>query len=377
MLSGFERKGVIKETFVWSELGSPSELREEWLPKFESATRTLQVDLKGPMADEWILKFIDLERPSKTPGVYEEHIFHILSHLDNALWEIYTLESPRFRRTLDALIRFIPRLGYALIPPSFIKNVMKSFDPNQELVAFKAQRDYFSIEVGNPHESIRRNFADLNYKSSNVPDDFVTLVENRPVGPLMLTSADLRITRSSSEERTCRIRIDIDGRLRQIQRGDKDLFLEMRKRVLNYLSVKNEEILRSIPVSRIKVVEDSETETEMVSKEIIQQSKPILIKLGKEIDSTGFNKTIGLFTQNFCHSNFLGTIEKKSESLCLIHTTDIAGGGDALVEIPISKDTIIIHPTTTTGSRTIDRIYHTVLEKLDVDSILVAKSEDA
>jgi len=377
LLSSFERRGVIKEIFVWSELGSPNELRKEWLPQFEAAVKTLRVDLKGPIDDEWILKFTDLERPTQTPGVYEESIFHVRAHFNDTLWEIYTLERPRFGRTIDSLIRFVPKLGYTLFPPSFIKNLMESYDPYQELMTFKAQRDYFSIEVGNPHEKIRRNFADLSYKSSNVPEDFVTLVEKRPVGPLMLTSADIKITYHSSEERTCRIRINIDGRLSQVQRGDKDIFLEVRKRVLNFLSKKSEEVLYSIPVSQIETVEDPKSGTKIISKKIIQQSKPILIKLRKEIDRSDYNKIIGLFTRNFRQSNFFGAIEKQSESLCLVRTTGADGAGDALVEIPLAKDTIFIHPQPTTTPRTVDRIYRTILEKLDVDSILAAQIAEA
>lgn len=377
MLSGFERRGVIKEIFVWSELGSPNELRKEWLPQFEAAMKTLLVELREPINKEWTLKFTDLERSTKTPGVYEESIFHVQTHLNDMLWEIYTLESPRFKRTIDSLIRYVPKLGYALFPPSFIKNLMESYNPYQELMAFKAQRDYFSIEVGNPHEKIRRNFADLSFKSSNVPEDFVTLVEKRPVGPLMLTSTDMKITYHSSEERTCRVRINIDGRLSQVQKGDKDIFLEVRNRVLNFLSKKSEEVLYSIPVSQMETVEDPKTGTKIISKKIIQQPKPILIKLGKEIDVNDYNKIIGLFTRNFRQSNFFGTIEKQSDSLCLVRTTGADGAGDALVEISLAKDTVFIHPQPTTTPRTVDRIYHIILEKLDVDSILGVQIAEA
>lgn len=377
MLSSFERRGVIKEIFVWSELSSPDELRKEWLPQFEAAIKTLRVDLKSPINNEWIIKFTDLERPTQTPSVYEESIFNIQTHINGMLWEIYTLESPRFSRTIDSLIRFVPKLGYSLFPPSFIKNLMESYDPYQELTAFKAQRDYFSVEVGNPHERIRRNFADLSYKSSNAPEDFVTLIEKRPVGPLMLTSTDIKITYHSSEERTCRIRINIDGRLSQVQRGDKDIFLEVRNRILNFLSKKNEEVLRSIPVSQMETVEDPKTGTKIISKKIIQQSKPILIKLSKEIDVRDYNKIIGLFTQNFRQSNFFGAIEKQSGSLCLVRTAAADGAGDALVEFQQAKDTVFIHPQPTTTPRTVDHIYRTILEKLDVDSILATQITEA
>jgi hypothetical protein len=202
-------------------------------------------------------------------------------------------------------------------------------------------------------------------------------VEKRPVGPLMLTSADIKITYHSSEKRTCRIRINIDGRLSQVQRGDKDIFLEVRNRVLNFLSKKSEEVLYSIPVSQIETVEDQKTGTKIISKKIIQQSKPILIKLSREIDVSDYNKIIGLFTRNFRQSNFFGTIERQSDSLCLVRATSADGAGDALVEIPLAKDTIFIHPQPTTTPRTVDHIYRSILEKLDVDSIFVAQIAEA
>jgi hypothetical protein len=124
----------------------------------------------------------------------------------------------------------VPKLGYALFPPNFVKDLLQSYGPNKELTAFKADRDYFSIEVGNPSEHIRENFAEMSYKSSNVQEDFVILVEKKPVGPLLLTSTDFKITYHSSKVRTCRIRIEINGRLGQVGKGDTEIFQEVRER---------------------------------------------------------------------------------------------------------------------------------------------------
>lgn len=375
MLATFERRGVIKEIFVWSALSSPSELREVYLPQFEAAMKTLLVDLKGPFAEgEWVLKFKDLERPTKVEGVYEETIYHVYPH--GPLWEIYTLESaPRFRRTIDALIRFTSMLDYVLIPPSFMKNLMKAYDPNQELVAFRAQRDYFSVEVGNPHETIRRDFADLRYKSANVPEDFVTLVVERPVGPLLLTSADIVISYGYSEKRSCRIRLEINGKLRQVHRGDKDIFREVRANVIKFLITRFENVAERIPISQIEEFKDSETGIQIISKNILQQSSPILVKLSRKVSNADYLRLKGLFSQNFRESKFLGAVEREiSESSCLIRTTDMLGGGSALIQVDINKDNILIHSLPTTTIRTIDRVYHTFLEKFDVDSILAMTS---
>jgi len=365
-----ERKGVIRQIYVWSDLASPADLREEWLPRFEMAVKTLKVDLRGPVQDEWVLKFTDLERPTRTEGVYEESIFYIQTHQNGALWEISTLESPNFGRTIDSLIGFVPKLGYVLIPPSYIKDLMKSYDPHQELTAFTAKRDYFSIEVSNPHEKIRRNFADLTYRSSNVPKDYVTLVEEKPVGPLMLTRVDLKITFHSSEERTCGIRIDIGGKVSQIRRGDKEIFLEIRNRILKFLKTKYEELHDRLPQSQIEELEDEKTRTTMISKKIVRQPVEYVVKLTRNIEPIDCKRIIGLFAGNFCRSGFFGIVERESNSFCLVRTTNITGGGEALIEIPLSKDVILVHPLPTTTTRTLDTIYRTILEKLDVDSIL-------
>lgn len=378
MLTAFERRGVIKELFVWSDLNSPDDLREEYLPKFEAATKTLLVELRGPFAEnEWVLKFTDLQRPTRMEGVFEEVSFNIHPHLNGQLWEIFTLESaPRFRRTINALIQFIPKLDYVLIPPSFIKNLMKAYDPHQKLVQFRAQRDYFSIEVGNPHETLRRDFADLKYKSANVPDDFVALVVNRPVGPLLLTSADIVISYGFSRTKSSRIRLEIDGKLRQIQRGDKDIYREVRGKVLNFLIENFEEITKNIPASHVDEFKDSETGIRIVSKRILQQSSPILVELSREISDADYLRLEGLFTKNFRQSRFLGYVERENpKSSCLICTTDMLGGGDAMIQIEIKKDNLQIHPVPTTTIRTINRIYYTLLEKFDVDSILVGNSQ--
>jgi hypothetical protein len=372
----FEKTSGIKENFVWSDLELPSELRDKWLLPFEAAMKTIRVEMRGPTNGEWILRFTDLEKPTKMAGVYEEYIYHIRTHLENRLWEIYTLQSPPFRRTIGGLVKFVPKMGYALLPPSFVKDLIESYNPYQELTFFKAERDYFSIEVSNPSERIRRNFAEMSYKSSNVPEDFVVLVEKKPVGPLLLTRADFRITYHSSKERTCKIRMEIDGKLSQVGRGDSDIFLEVRNRVLKYLSTQCEKTLLSTPSSRIDVVEHAESGTKIISKEITQPSEPILIKLSRPVDQSAYRKIVSIFTQNSLHSNFFGIVERESETESLIRITDAEGGGDALLQIHFSKDLILINPLSTTTIRTLNRIYHVILEKLDVDTILTHLKEE-
>ncbi len=376
MLFGLERTGGIKEFFVWSDLDSPTQLRNRWLPPFEAAMKTIRVALSGPINDEWFLKFTDLEKPTRTEGIYETYVYRIRTYYEGKLWEIYALRSPPFGRTIGALLRFVPKLGYALFPPSFIKNLIESYNPYQELTAFKAERDYFAVEVGNPSERIRRNFAKMTYKSSNVPEDFVILVEKKPVGPLLLTSVDFRVTYHSSRERTCKIRIEIDGRLSQVGRGDSDIFLEVRKQVLEYLITQCEKTLMSIPISQIEVIQDPESGTEMVSKKMVQQSRPILIKLSNPIDPSTYRRIVGLFTQNFRHSNFFGTVERTSESESILRTTDVEGGGDALLKILRSEDVIFVNPLPTTTVRTVNRIYRVILEKVDVDSLFTHMLEE-
>lgn len=372
---GFEA-GPIKEIFVWSDFDSPTELREKWLLPFEAAARTIRVNMSGPTNNEWVLRFTDLEKPTKLEGVFEEYIYRLRTHCQNKLWEIFSAGTTPLYRTIDALVQFVPKLGYATFPPSFVKDLLESYNPYQELTAFKAEREYFSIEVGNPSERIRENFAKMSYKSSNVPEDFVVLVEKKPVGSLLLTSADFKITYHSSAERTCRIRIEIDGKLSQVGKGDSDIFLEIRNRVLKYLFEQVEKTFVSTPVDQIEVVKDPESGIEIVSREIVQQPKPILIKLSNPLDNSTCKKMLGLFTQNFYASNFFGITERESASEVMIRTTDAQGGGDAILEIPLSKDFVRVRPLSTTTVRTVNRIYHTILQKIDVDAILAYEPEE-
>jgi hypothetical protein len=41
--------GVVKEIFVWSDFDSPTELRDEWLLPFESAMKTIRINMSGPI----------------------------------------------------------------------------------------------------------------------------------------------------------------------------------------------------------------------------------------------------------------------------------------------------------------------------------------
>ena len=362
--------GVVKEVFVWSDFDSPTELRDKWLLAFESATKTIRVNMTGPINNEWTLRFTDLEKPLGTDGNFEQYYYRLQTHCEGRLWELYTYGSPPLHRTIGPLVKFVPKLGYAIFPPNFIKDLLQSYGPNQELTAFKAGRDYFFIEVGNPSEHIRENFANMTYRSSNVQEDFVTLVEKKPVGPLLLTSTDFKVAYHSSKVRTCRIRIEINGKLDQLGRGDTDIFREVRDRVLKFLENQIEKTLLSTPTSRIEVKKDAKSQTEIVSREITQLPQPIVIKLSKPIDTSMQKRIVGLFTQNVRNSSFFGTVEWKSEAEGVVRTTDAQGGGDAILSIQIGKDFLMISPLLTTTARTVDRIYHVILEKADVDSIL-------
>ncbi|HUW48092.1 MAG TPA: hypothetical protein VMW36_05045 [Patescibacteria group bacterium] len=362
--------GVIKEVFVWSDLDSPTELMDKWLLAFESATKTIRVNMTGPINNEWTLKFTDLKKPLGREGNFEQYYYRLQTHCEGRLWELYTYGSPPLERTIGPLVKFVPKLGYAIFPSNFVKNLLQSYGPNQELTAFKAGRDYFVIEVGNPSEHIRKNFANMAYRSSNVQEDFVTLVEKKPVGPLLLTSTDFKITYHSSKVRTCKIRIDIRGKLDQIGKGDTDIFREVRGKVLKFLENQIEKTMLSTPTSRIEVKKDAKSQTEIISREITQLPKLIVIKLNKQIDVGTQKRIVGLFTQNILDSGFFGTIEWKSDAESVVRTTDAQGGGDAILSIQIGKDFLLISPLSTTTARTIDRIYHMILEKVDVDSIL-------
>jgi hypothetical protein len=81
--------GVVKEIFVWSDFDSPTELRDEWLLPFESAMKTIRINMSGPINNEWTLKFTDLERPIGTEGNFEQYIYRLQTHCEGRLWELH------------------------------------------------------------------------------------------------------------------------------------------------------------------------------------------------------------------------------------------------------------------------------------------------
>lgn len=126
----------------------------------------------------------------------------------------------------------------------------------------------------------------------------------------------------------------------------------------------------STQTDRIEVIKDAKSQTEIVSREITQPSQPIIIKLTKQIDLSMRKRIEGLFTKDMRKSGFFGNIDWKSDSQSTIRTTDTQGGGDAILNIQLGKDFLLISPISTTTARAVDRIYHVILEKIDVDSLL-------
>jgi hypothetical protein len=365
----------VRALFLRSDYASPDEIRPE-LPNFEKFCKTIRVSLQGPSNKKlWFLKFTDLEKKIEPgTGRFEEYYFNLLTLHDGRLWEIYS-DQPReiFAKTVYRLIDFSSKLEHVFIPPNFIHELMEKYGDSQEMTSFSAKRDYFKLTITNPKLIPIRDFASLRYKSANVPRDYqILVIKDRPVGPLMLNSADLLIR---SGQKKCKIRINIEGFLSQVGKGDWKIYMDVREKLLQFLE-KQEGWKKYFPKIETEEIEDEEKGIIIRSKKIVQVGRPFVIKLSSNFDVSSLSKFKVLFTSNIRESQFVGSVEKETpDEAFMIKTTDLRGGGDALITAEIGKSDVIISPTATTSIRTLERIYRVILEKFDVDAIFVGPTD--
>ena len=363
--------GVVRELFLRSDYSSPEEIRPE-IANFEKAAKTLRVRLVGPEDGLWTVEFTDLEREIRpASGEFERYYFNIKPIFDGRLWDVWSdVGYDVFQKTIDRLVSFLSKLEHAFIPPKFIERIVEERELVHQIRAFSARRDYFTVHVSsNPGTRVVGDSADLRLKSTNASRDFEIMVKkDRPIGPLVLHSMDLELKRGDAE---CRARIASDGFLSQVGRGERDLYLGLKGHLLRFFE-EQDEWVKSMPRVQTEEIEDREHALKFESKKIVQFGKPFVLNLSFELDRERLLKLRGLFTSNFHQSQFIGTIEREvPDKSFTVRTTDLRGGGDAILGAELGSRTASITPLVTTKIRTLERIYKVVLEKFDVDADLV------
>ena len=362
--------GVLREAFFRSEYSSPEDIRPE-IANFEKSARTLRARLIGPEDGLWTLEFTDLEREVRpATGDFEKYYFNVKPIFDGRLWDVRSNVSRQiFRKTMDRLVSFSSKLEHAFIPPKFIEELSADSEVNRVL-AFAACRDYFTVQVSaNPGIRVAEDVADLALKSTNAGHDYEVLVKKeRPVGPLLLHSMDLVMKRKENE---CRVRIATDGFLAQIGRGERDLYLHMRNRIVQFFE-EQDGWVKFMPTVEPEEKEDAAHALKFRSKRVVQFGKTFLLTFGFELNKMHLLKLKGLFTSNFHRSQFIGTVENEvAEKSFIVRTSDLRGGGDAIVTAEVGSSTSSIVPLISSKIRTLERIYKVVQEKFDVDAVLV------
>jgi len=363
--------GVVKEAFFRSEYSTPEDIRPE-IANFEKSAKTLRARLIGPEDGLWTIEFTDLERELRpATGDFEKYYFNVKPIFDGRLWAVSSNVTRQvFQRTMDRLVSFSSKLEHAFIPPRFIEEISGDPDVNQVL-AFTARRDYFTVHVSaNPGVQVTEDVADLSLKSSNARHDYEVLVKkDRPVGPLMLYSMDLKVKRRDAE---CRVRIASDGFLAQIGRGERDLYLHMRSRIIRFFE-EQDGWIKFIPAVETEEIEDAAHRFRFKSKKVVQFGKPFLLSFSFELDRVSLLKLKGLFTSGFHRSQFIGTVESETpDKAFTVRTTDLRGGGDAMLTAEVGSERASVTPLITTKIRTLERIYKVVREKFDVDAGFIA-----
>lgn len=362
--------GVVRELFLRSDYSSPEEIRPE-IANFEKSTKILKARLIGPENNRWVLEFTDLEREVGTgTGEFEKYYFNVRPIFEGRLWDVSSNVAYQiFQRTINRLVSFSSKLEHAFIPPKFIEQIANDRRLAHQVLAFSAGRDYFAVHVSaNPGTQFIGDLADLRLKSTNASYDFEILVKkDRPVGALLLHSMDIELKHEDTE---CSVRIASDGFICQIGRGDRDLYLNVRDRLIRFFE-EQDRWLKFIPQVQIEHIEAKEQGLEFTSKKVSQFGKPFLLTLSFEPDNLQLLKLKGLFTSNFHGSGFIGTVEMEDDMTFTVRTTDLNGGGDLMIEAKLGSKTVSIVPLTTTKIRTLERAYKIILEKFDVDADLL------
>lgn len=364
--------GPIRELFLRSEYDTPEQIRPE-IPNFEKSAKTLRLRLMSSEGNLWTLEFTDLEREiMPATGNFEKYYFNIRPIFNGRLWDVISAQPirPTFERTIDRFVAFSSNLEHAFIPPKFIEQVAAEHEIVDQVMAFTASRDYFTVHVSpNPGPYISGvDSSELRLKSSNASHDYEILVKtNRPIGPLVLSDMDLRLKRGKDE---CRLRINSHGYLSQVGRGERELYSDVRNRLMKFFE-EQDGWVKFLPTSEKEEFRDIEHELSFKSTKV-HFGRAFQLRFSFALDENSLLKLKGLFTSNFHASQFIGTVETEiPEKSFRIRSSDLNGGGDAIVAAQVGSAIAYITPLVNTRIRTLERIYKTILNKFDVDADLV------
>jgi len=358
--------GNLKSIFVHSAYRSPAEIENE----IKNIARMKKGDAIIEKIDEnlWRLEFNGEEKFTHDGKGYSSMVtryFFIIPH--GSIWEFHTNESGEgIRRVLDFIIEHLPKLQLKFIPPNVIISLLGKYGVKETLENFSASRNYFEIIAeGNPEIKIKKDDVGIELKSSpeNIWNHYKKLVEKDAIGPLLLSGVKLTI----GSLKSCTLRINKSGSIRQTS-GDLKIFHEVRDYFLD--EFKNEmKWAEYIPRIEPKITRDEDRNITFYTQIESRKGRLFNIDLNKPVEEKGYKNLKLLFTKNIEKSGFVGTVEQELENSFSVRTTDIRGGGEAIIVVKIGQKEIQIIPLPTTTLRVLDEIYHTILEKFDVRAI--------
>jgi hypothetical protein len=172
------------------------------------------------------------------------------------------------------------------------------------------------------------------------------------------------------EDRSCVLWINTLGQILQAG-GVRDIFYDVRDRLLSLFDNQMRWELY-IPIVEPQVFEDKKKGIVIRGERVIRRGRPFSIRLSKPFEEKEIVKLKGIFTQNIKKSGFIGVVEEEIEKKSLlIRTTEMLGGGDAIIIATVGKDKLIIEPQPTTTLRVLEKIYKVILEKFDTKAVFI------
>jgi hypothetical protein len=362
------RRGYVKSLFVHSDHRSPEEMRDE-LSIFAKMKNFVKVDLSKMNEELWQLRLteeVEIEEPRPVKWEVVHH-FYIILH--GGIWEFHTNERRDIiRKAIEGLIEFSPKLEYKFIPPDEIISLAKEYEAD-ELLAFTAKREYFELVRASSELKAVGDEVGIRLRSTpeRIWDHYHTLVEEEAIGPLSIGAVRLRIT---MEDRSCVLWINTLGQILQAG-GVRDIFYDVRDRLLSLFDNQMRWELY-IPIVEPQVFEDKKKGIVIRGERVIRRGRPFSIRLSKPFEEKEIVKLKGIFTQNIKKSGFIGVVEEEIEKKSLlIRTTEMLGGGDAIIIATVGKDKLIIEPQPTTTLRVLEKIYKVILEKFDTKAVFI------
>jgi hypothetical protein len=360
--------GYLKSLFILSDYKSPEEMEED-ISRFAKTRHFIETSIQKINEEVWRLIFVEeVEVKETVPRkVLFSYTFHIILH--GQIWEFHTNERGWIvDRILRGLIEFLPKLEHKFVPPFRVMSLAKEYETD-ELLAFTAKRDYFSLERASSEFKVVGDEVNLTLRSTpeKIWDHYHVLVEEEPVGPLSIGSIQMRIILG---DKTCNLWINTSGEILQTA-GSREIFFDVRERLLNSFE-QEMKWEKYIPLIESRIVEDKEKAITIRGPKVWQKGRPFFVRLSKPFKSEEYEKLKGIFILNARKSGFVGVVEQEEKDRFFVaRTTDTKGGGDAMITANVGHTDITIDPLPFTKIRTLEKIYRIILEKFDAKALLV------